>query len=280
MARRQICRSSCFPDASVPANGPLLITNSAPDKTPLAAGDDIATSDVEKKGSPHQYLVNSGLSLPDDGKFLLILRNAKEKLGLNEAFVDVAGGGGSDTDAFIREQTGDYDTHVWPLQVRDAPGGDTEDALGSGKVWQRAKADIVGYHRDAWAESAFTGIGYDRKVTESPATSGTPGYPNGAVKPGSATPKGSVTFSEIMVDSGGRTLPQWIELYNNSKTDAININRWELEIQNVDSEDLIGRPDCHVDVRRKSDSTESNVAHRRGTGACIVGFVSAGGQSL
>ena len=231
-----------FPDVSVPANGLLLIVNSAPDKTPLAAGDDITTSDVEKKGSPHLYLVNSGLSLPDDGKFLLILRNAKEKLGLNEAFVDVAGGGGSDTDAFVREQTGDYDTHVWPLQVLQSPGGDTEDALGSGKVWQRANAGVVGYHKDAWAESAFTGIGYDRKVTKSAATSGTPGYPNGAVKTEAATPKGSVTLSEIMVDSGGGTLPQWIELYNNSKTDAVNLNRWKLELQNVNSEDLVGRP--------------------------------------
>ena len=229
-----------FPDVSVPAKGLLLIVNSAPDKTPLAAGDDITTSDVEKKGSPHRYLVNSGLSLPDDGKFLLILRKTKEKLGLNEAFVDVAGGGGSDTDAFVREQTGDYDTHVWPLQVLQAPGGDTEDALGSGKVWQRAKADIVGYHKDAWAESAFTGIGYDRKVSASPATAGTPGYPNVAAKETAA--KGSVTFSEIMVDSAGGTLPQWIELYNASKTDAVNLNRWKLEIQNVDSEDLVGRP--------------------------------------
>ena len=233
-----------FPDASVPANGLLLITNSDPTAkgNPLAGGDNVETAEVETKGSSHLYLINAGLSLPDDGKFLLILRNATEKLGLNEAFVDVAGGGGSDTDAFVREQTGDYDTHVWPLQVLQAPGGDTEDALGSGKVWQRAKADIVGYHRDAWAESAFTGIGYDRKVTESAATSGTPGYPNGAVKTEAATPKGSVTLSEIMFDSAGGTLPQWIELYNNSKTDAINLNRWELEIQNVDSEDLIGRP--------------------------------------
>ena len=231
-------------DVSVPANGLLLITNSDPTAkgNALAGGDDVATAAVETKGSSHQYLVNSGLSLPDDGKFLLILRNAKEKLGLNEAFVDVAGGGGSDTDAFIREQTGDYDTHVWPLQVLQAPGGDTEDALGSGKVWQRANAGVVGYHKDAWAESDFTGIGYDRKVTQSAATSGTPGYPNGAVKTEAATPKGSVTLSEIMFDSGGGTLPQWIELYNNSKTDAMNLNRWELEIQNVNSEDLVGRP--------------------------------------
>ena len=228
-----------FPDASVPANGLLLITNSAPDKTLLAAGDDIADSG-KNGGAKHLYLVNPGLSLPDDGKFLLILRNAKEKLGMNEAFVDVAGGGGSGTDAFIREQTGDYDTHVWPLQVLQAPGGDTEEALGSGKVWQRANAGVVGYHKDAWAAAAFTGIGYDRKVTQSAATSGTPGYPNVAAK--ETATKGSVTLSEIMLDSAGGTLPQWIELYNNSKTEVLNLNRWRLEIQNVDSEDLVGRP--------------------------------------
>ena len=237
-----------FPDVSVPANGLLLLTNSDADKTPLAAGDNIA--DTGKNGGlKHLYLVNSGLSLPDDGKFLLILRNVKEKLGLDEAFVDVAGGGGSDTDAFIREQTGLYNTHVWPLQVLESPGSDTEEALGSGKVWQRAKADIVGYHKDAWAEAAFTGLGYDRKVSKSAATAGTPGYPN--VAPKAAAAKGSVTVSEIMVDSAGGTLPQWIELYNRSKTDAINLNRWKLEIQNVDSEDLIGRPIVTLTLQEK-----------------------------
>ena len=238
-------------DVSVPANGLLLIVNTSPDKTSLAGGDNVATAEVETKGSSHQYFVNSGLSLPDDGKFLLILRNAKEKLGLNEAFVDVAGGGGSDTDAFIREQTGDYDTHVWPLQVLQAPGGDTEDALGSGKVWQRANDGVVGYHKDAWAEAAFTGLGYDRKVSESAEMAGTPGYPNGAVKETAATPKGSVTISEIMFDSGGGTLPQWIELYNASKTEVLNLNRWKLEIQNVDSEDLVGRPIVRLTLQEK-----------------------------
>ena len=232
-----------FPDVSVPANGLLLISNSAQDKTPLAAGDDIAGSaDAKNGGLTHLSLVNSGLALPDDGKFLLILRNAKGELGENEAFVDVAGGGGSDTDAFIREQAGKYDTYVWPLQVLQAPGEDTEDALGSGTVWQRAKADVVGYHKDAWTEAAFTGLGYDRQVSKSAAFAGTPGYPNGAAKATAATPKGSVTISEIMFDSAGGTLPQWIELYNRSKTEVLNLNRWKLELQNVDSEDLIGRP--------------------------------------
>ena len=242
-----------FPDVSVPANELLLITNSDPtaDGNLLAGGDDIATAKVETEGSSHLYLVQSGLSLPDDGQFLLILRKAKEKLGLDEAFVDVAGGGGSGTDAFIRETTGLYETHVWPLQVLQAPDGDTATALGSGKVWQRAKADIVGYHKDAWAEAAFTGLGYDRKVSASASTAGTPGYPNVPVKTAASTPKGSVTFSEIMVDSAGGTLPQWIELYNTSKTEVLNLNRWELEIQNVDSEDLVGRPIVRLTLQEK-----------------------------
>ena len=232
-----------FPDVSVPANGLLLITNSASDKTPLAGGKD--------KGLSHASLVDAGLSLPDDGKFLLILRNAKEKLGLDEAFIDVAGGGGSDTDAFVRDETGDYDTYVWPLQVLESPGDATEDALSSGKVWQRAKADIIGYHQAAWAEAAFTGIGYDRKVTRSAATAGTPGYPNGAAKTAASTPKGAVTISEIMFDSDRGKLPQWIELYNKSKTEALNLDRWQLEIQNRNSEDLIGRPIVTLTLKEK-----------------------------
>ena len=242
-----------FPDVSVPANGLLLLTNMPSDKTPLAGGDDVAAagSDKRRKGLTHLSLVDADLSLPDDGKFLLILRNAKEKRGLNEAFVDVAGGGGSGTDAFIREQTGLYDTHVWPLQVLESPGSDTEDSLSAGKVWLRAKADIVGYHRDAWAEAAFSGLGYDRKVSKSAETAGTPGYPNGAVKTQPATPKGAITMSEVMFDSAGGTLPQWIELYNTSKTEALNLNRWELEIQNRKSEDLVGRPIVTLTLQEK-----------------------------
>ena len=242
-----------FPDVSVPANGLLLLTNMPSDKTLLAGGDDVAAagSDKRRKGLTHLSLVDAALSLPDDGKFLLILRNAKEKRGLNEAFVDVAGGGGSGTDAFIREQTGLYDTHVWPLQVLESPGSDTEDSLSAGKVWLRAKADIVGYHKDAWAEAAFSGLGYDRKVSESAETAGTPGYPNGAVKTQPATPKGAVTMSEVMFDSAGGTLPQWIELYNTSKTEALNLNRWELEIQNRKSDDLVGRPVVTLTLQEK-----------------------------
>ena len=234
---------------SIPPNGILLVTRRPPDKTRLAGGIDI--TNPGKTGAVHQYFVAPEFTLPDDGQFLLILRNATGQLGKGENVIDVAGGGGPDTDAFIADKDNAFQTDIWPLKATAHPREDTEAALAAGKVWRRAKVDIVGYHKDAWTQADYTGVGYDRVTETSPATAGTPGYPNDAVKPVAATPRGSVTFSELMVDSGGGTLPQWIELYNNSKTDAINLNRWKLEIQNVDSEDLAGRPIVRLTLQEK-----------------------------
>ena len=71
------------------------------------------------------------------------------------------------------------------------------------------------------------------------------------MKTEAATPKGAVTISEIMFDSEGGTLPQWIELYNKSKTEALNLNRWQLEIQNRNSHDLVGRPIVTLTLQEK-----------------------------
>ncbi len=234
---------------SIPPNGLLLITRRPPEKTRLAGAIDI--TNPGKTGAVHHYFVAPEFTLPDDGQFLLILRNAKGKLGKGENVIDVAGGGGPDTDAFIADKGDAFQTDIWPLQATAHPREDTASALAAGKVWQRAKADSVGYHKDAWMQAAYTGVGYDRVTETSPATAGTPGYPNDAMKPVAATPKGSVTFSELMVDSAGGKLPQWIELYNASKTEALNLNRWKLEIQNVDSEDLIGRPVVTLTLKEK-----------------------------
>ena len=237
---------------SIPPKGILLITRRSPEKTRLAGGIDIAQpSKTGKTGAGHHYFVSPEFTLPDDGQFLLILRNAKEKLGKGENVIDVAGGGGPDTDAFIADKANAFQTDIWPLQATAHPREDTEAALASGKVWRRAKADSVGYHKDAWMQASYTGVGYDRVTETSPATAGTPGYPNDAVKRVAATPKGSVTFSELMVDSAGGKLPQWIELYNASKTEALNLNRWKLELQNVDSEDLVGRPVVTLTLKEK-----------------------------
>lgn len=42
-----------------------------------------------------------------------------------------------------------------------------------------------------------------------------------------------IGFSELMFTSRGglRSLPQWLELYNNSDTDAVNLKGWQLEIE-------------------------------------------------
>ena len=234
---------------SVPPHGILLITRRPPDKTRLAGGIDI--TNPGQTGAVHQYFVAPELTLPDDGQCLLILRNATGQLGKGEKVIDVAGGGGPDTDAFIADKDNAFQTDIWPLKAMKHPRENTGAALAEGKVWRRAKADSVGYHKDAWTQAAYTGVGYDRVTETSPATAGTPGYPNDAVKPAAATPRGSVTFSELMVDSAGGKLPQWIELYNASKTEALNLKRWKLEIQNVDSEDLIGRPVVTLTLKEK-----------------------------
>ena len=78
------------------------------------------------------------------------------------------------------------------------------------------------------------------KTRKSAVTAGPVGYPRGAI-----------IISEIMFDSGGGTLPQWIELYNPSKTESINLNRWKLEIQNVDSADLVGRLNVALTLQEK-----------------------------
>ena len=246
---------SVFPsDAafSMPPHGILLITRRPPEKTRLAGGIDITQpGKTGKTGAVHQYFVAPELTLPDDGQFLLILRNATGQLGKGENVIDVAAGGGPDTDAFIADKGNAFQTDIWPLKATAHPRENTGAALAEGKVWRRAKADIVGYHKDAWTQAAYTGVGYDRVTETSPATAGTPGYPNDAVKPVAATPRGSVTFSELMVDSAGGKLPQWLELYNASKTEALNLKRWKLELQNVDSEDLIGRPVVTLTLQEK-----------------------------
>ena len=232
---------------SIPPNGILLLTRRPPGKTRLAGGIDI--TNAGEYGAVHRYFVAPDVMLPDNGQFLLMLRHAKGKLGTGESISDVAGGGGRNTDAFIADKGNAFQTDIWPLKATVHPQENTEQALVGGKVWQREKADIVGYHKDAWAQAQYTGVGYKRGTVMSPATAGTPGYPNDAVKAVAAP--GSVTFSEIMMDSAGGTLPQWIEVYNASKTAAVNLNRWKLEIQNVDSKDLVGRPIVTLTLQEK-----------------------------
>ncbi len=127
--------------------------------------------------------------------------------------------------------------------------GDIEDFNASHNVaFQRnqktAGAGSVGdggAHEKDWNTRGFTGVGYDRNASGANAP-GTPGYDNGFVRDkDSVLTAGSVTISEIMYEKVGNA-PQWIELYNSSKTEGVNLNEWKLRIENV-------RDDTDVDIR-------------------------------
>ena len=209
-------------------------------------------TDVEESaGATHLYYVDSGLKIPNN-KHLLILRNHHEKEGQASHIRDIVTVGSY----FITVNVeGKWDTHVWPLQATAKPGDlddhDNDKAVfGTGGVsaspFVMTKRGGVGdhnkdgwAHKNTWAKAGFTGVGYDRSVSSSDANSGTPGYSNGAVKEKLADLGGAeVSISEIMIAAGNGRLPQWIELYNSSMTEAVNLNGWKLEFQNYDSEDM------------------------------------------
>ena len=50
----------------------------------------------------------------------------------------------------------------------------------------------------------------------------------------------TITISELMVASSEGCLPQWIEFYNRSYTQAVNLKGWTLEIQNYHTKDFKG----------------------------------------
>ena len=79
----------------------------------------------------------------------------------------------------------------------------------------------------------------DTTACEHPDHTGTTRGNNGNVL--LINPTYQIIISEIMVASNGDSLPQWIELYNPSNADEVNLKDWTLEIQNRQSEDFMGR---------------------------------------
>ena len=60
-----------------------------------------------------------------------------------------------------------------------------------------------------------------------------------------------IIISEIMVASNKGSLPQWIELYNPSNADEINLKNWKLQIQNSQSADFNGRLDVTISFKER-----------------------------
>ena len=218
-----------FPeDYTLPAGGILLIVNTHPSETDLIEGQEI----TDEENDPHtlpQYLIASEMRLPDVS-YLLILRSARDKNGEARAFEDLAGNYFQGFDA--------YGTSDFPLlhTARSAVPGAM--VLTLGQAWQRVDVEKPGYTEKAWAPSGHqSGLGY--KPGSALETSlGTPGYPNDIVADSLA---GRITFSEVMYATRGglvSSLPQWIELYNNTAMAAkpLDLEGWRLVIEARDSE--------------------------------------------
>ena len=157
-----------------------------------------------------------------------------------------------------------YDTRAFPMNGWGVPGNGGGGEFGadtfasateswgretglSGDGTYRPESGGNRVHADNWAPFGYMGgTGYDRNVDTRSAV-GTPGYAN--VNPNNVADdrdnsdakddyafSGTVTISEIMYDAGPRwNLIQWVELYNSSMTEMIDIGGWTLEIRNLDT---------------------------------------------
>ena len=224
-----------LPNYEMAAGEILLIQAQEPKFTALTAGINITDPEGRAKGATHKYLVDPGLSLPNTGKFVLLLRSASDQNGQDAAIEDYAGNG------FFSDSP--Y-TDFWPRRGQPRPTdvayfGNFGTFGATDSTWARIRYSTDnGHHKDAWEQvSTQGGIGYDPQA-EGPILPGTPGYENTALKTQrSEYTEGKITLSEIMVDAGSRhRKAQWIELYNSSFTQAVNLDGWVLEVRNLEND--------------------------------------------
>ena len=236
----------------------LLVVRTDPTNQPdhpIAAGKEWKETDADREntGTQSLYHIDDRLDIADDiGKTLFILRNAKGKTN-HENIVDLAGNN------FIVDTSAAYRTKLWPLRATGAGhaknviDGNAEDFFNDGLVYQRNNRGS-GIGEKHWSVRSYTGVGYKRSADANGRHGGTPGFDNGAVKDkASGLTAGTVTISEIMYATSGNS-PQWIELYNSSKSQAVNLNEWELKIENY-------RDDPDVDIRTPSVTIEFGDVH-------------------
>ena len=225
----------------------LLLLNKSPRLPPFADGINIAERKPRPKGAKHLYFVDTQLVLPNTGKFVLLLRNKSDKNGQDAAIEDYAGNG------FFLDTSPKFSTGFWPRIGQRIPTDVAdfgENSFASDRTaWARLRYQKDdGHHKDAWEEvSTQGGLGYDPNADRSNLP-GTPGYENDALKTkaddkDTKTPAaheytdGTISISEIMFDAGPRqNKAQWIELYNSSTTQAVNLAGWTLEIRNATEE--------------------------------------------
>ena len=233
-----------FPDDNhytIPAGGVILVVATDPyDDTdhPILAGTkwNKGQARLETPAASSTYYVAAGDDTFDndglgDGKYLLVLRNGYDKAKPDEKIIDLTGAKKISDTAF--------DTNRWPLKGGAAPHVDvfTDDLaeeFAGNKVYHRAKVD-KGAAEHTWSEAGFTGFGYKRSHEK--GSKGSPGYLPETKEKSSDLTDASVSISEIMYEAANNT-PQWIELYNNSATQAVNLNEWKLKFENADDSDV------------------------------------------
>ena len=268
-------------DIKIPAGGVLLLVTSDPSENPdhpLAAGFNIEKGAnnqanginadsprylIMKKGEAGndkrglQPTYADGEGLPNNGEFVLILRNGLDKEGKAEKLIDIAG---YDTNLSVNSATAFTD--LWPLS--NYPKADVPlNKLEANKVHRRQHAGIDGTRttdkkdnadHGAFRDVGWTSIGYKRNASPSAAHGGTPGYPNGALQSEGDNITGPVVISEIMFDHS-RNYPQWIELYNPSKMHGANIDNWSIFIvnhnDNADGTEYEGKLSERIDLDGK-----------------------------
>ena len=223
----------------------LLILNQHPHFTNLAEGVNIEEPEEHLRltGLRHKYFVSEALDLPANKQFVLLVRSEINQNGRDAAIEDYAGNGFF-SDGF---------TQFWPRVAQRRPidvadfGNNT--FASRDQAWARLRyEEDDGHHKDAWeVVETQGGLGYAAGADLKYAP-GTPGYENTALKtqlenknfpaPDVEYDDGEISISEIMSDPGPNgNQVQWIELYNSSLTQAINLKGWELEIYNLADEE-------------------------------------------
>ena len=263
-----------FPDYSIAPRGVLLLVNNVPGQSPLSLGFDISQDAVNQElgAAAHRYFVvdDDKVAIPNDDKWLLILRSNKpwdvgegrDVYQTGYRVEDVAGPGGLHNSFVVRDlrsllpsyekkSDGKPEGDVWDTKIFPLNGNlqNDDEFLQSnlldtaGKVWVR-DGSKQGFLKDAWEKADFTGIGYDRSVRMNDQHGGTPGYANDVAKGKlSQLDGGKLIVSELMITTTNKKYPQWIELYNTSKTRGIDLaaddsdpkTGWQLILENHDS---------------------------------------------
>ena len=247
-------------DRNVPAGGILLVVKSDPTGDPdhpLAAGWNFGarnTWTVAKPGeanyvpgvhadSPRYMVAARFNALPDNGEFVLILRDHEGKNNTGDHIKDIAG---HMPGTRLKVETATAFTHLWPLSnFHDANA--EQNKFTSGTVHRRQHAGVNGTDRSrrdrganaddgAFRDHGWTSVGYKRNATPNAQNGGTPGYAANVLHSTHAAANNAVIISEIMPTTGDRNLPEWIELRNTSRTIGVNVNSWRVTITNHDSD--------------------------------------------